>query len=194
MWRQRLREPLFAGLITVLGGLAIALFPLEILSWVLRIVGALLLVLQIFRIVETVRLAVRDGAFVLSLISDGAVALLGFILLVSPLNALQTLATLIGVYLAVTSGIAIYRAARLGGRGAAFIVSTVLSILTAVVGVWLVIYPASLYGFIGIFIGIALIIKGLLLIVEGIVTGDGPKKNNGGDYYSDDFVDKSHEL
>ena len=202
MWKQKLREPLWAGIITVAAGVALAFFPLELLSWVLRAIGLLLLAIEIFRVVDLFRLTARDTVFFTSLISEIAVGLLALILLITPLNALRTLAFTVGIYLAATSALAIYRAYRVGGRGAAFISSTALSIVTAIAGVWLIIYPSTLYNFIGIFLGIALIIKGALLIIEG-TTADGAKrkskghdkrKNNDRDYYSDDFVDKSHEL
>lgn len=193
MWKQKLREPLWAGIITAAAGVALALFPIDLLSWILRAIGLLLLVLEAFRIIDVFKIKTRDAVFFTTLISEITVALLALILLTAPLDALRTLAVAVGIYLTVTSALAIYRAYRIGGRGAAFIGSTVLSIVTAVAGVWLIIYPASLYSFIGISLGIALIIKGALLIIDGMIADRSVKKDNR-DYYSDDFVDKSHEL
>jgi len=189
-WKERLREPLVLGIITAVAGVAFIVSPMSVLSWILRIVGALLLLLEIFRISDIVRAIKRDAVFVVALFSEIMITLLALVLLFTPISALRFLSTAIGLYLAVTSAMAIYAVARERVR---FGVGTVISIITAVLGLWLVIYPVSLSDIIGIFIGVALIIKGCILIVEGLPK-EREKKKNDRDYYSDDFVDKSHEL
>ena len=189
-WKERLREPLVLGIITAVAGVAFIVSPMSVLSWILRIVGALLLLLEIFRISDIVRAIKRDAVFVAALFSEIMITLLASVLLFTPISALRFLSTAIGLYLAVTSAMAIYAVARERVR---FGIGTVISIITAVLGLWLVIYPASLSDIIGIFIGVALIIKGCILIVEGLPKAREKKKSDR-DYYSDDFVDKSHEL
>ena len=197
MWREKLREPLIAGIATIIAGLVFIIFTEGVLAWTLRIIGALLLIVEVVRLVELWKLS-RVGAHVMAaVLSEAMVALLALVLVVAPVGALHALSIGIGIYMAVSAAMSLYRASQYRGkRRAGFWVSTAMAILMAIAGIWLVVYPASLYGAAGIFIGVALIVKGISIIIDGALDkGDKEKNEKSSDYYSDDdFVDKSHEL
>ena len=141
-------------------GLAFILVPGTALAVTLRIIGALLLVYQVLEIYEIIRANKHSPMLALFLVNEIFLALLALMLVTNPLGAVKTLALVIGIYFLIIGAIGLYRT--IGVRDTRGIV---INAISAVVGFLLLVLPYLFQSVITIILGVALIIKGVDLLL-----------------------------
>ena len=155
-------------------GLVFILVPSTALAVTLRIIGALLLIYQILEIYDILR-ANRHSMMLAAVITNEVfLAVLAFMLLINPLGAVKTLALIVGIYFLILGAIGLYRA--IDARDTKAIV---LNSISALVGLLLLVLPYVFQSIITIILGIALIIKGVNLLLP-LINSNG---RNNGNYY-----------
>lgn len=171
-------------------GLAMIIFPYGALAWILRGIGAVILIFKAIRIVTIIRAYSRGPQFTAILVNEIIAAVLALILLINPSGAVNVITLIIGVYLLITSLIRLWQLSHLPKRGAV-IAAIALDVLTVLAGFWLIFHPASLAELIGIFLGIAILFKGAAMLI-GLLAQPRPRDPKD-DYITADFKDKSNE-
>ena len=160
----------------LLVGLAFIFIPGTALAVTLRIIGALLLVYQVLEIYEIYRANKNSMMLALFLMNEIFLALLALMLVINPLGAVKTLALVVGIYFLIIGAIGLYRT--IGVRDTRGIVINAISTL---VGFLLLVLPYLFQSVITIILGVALIIKGVNLLLPLINNNN--NNNNKDTYY-----------
>ena len=175
----------------IIFGLLLIIFPYGSLSIILRVIGAVILAFKVVKIVTVVRAYSRTPAYTVILVNEILIALLALILLINPAATIKVITLIIGVYLLITSFMRIWTYSRIKKTATVWFAIT-LDILTMIAGFWLLFHPASLAELVGIFLGIAALIKGLSMLFGSGLTARSAK-NPKDDYITAKFRDKSDE-
>ena len=154
--------PLTTAIILTAIGLARILLPYSVVGVALRIIGALLLGLEIYRALPLLGSRETLSALLVFVLSDIFVIVFSLVLLIDPIGAVNTLCIILGIYLIVSAGIELYKLSRLAFIG---IRVYVMPIITLLFGVFLVFYPSSATKLTFILIGIAILIKAVDLFI-----------------------------
>ena len=149
-------------------GLAFIFVPGTALSVTLRIIGALVLVYEALEIYEIVRANKNSPALALFLVNEIFVAILALMLLINPTGAVKLLSLIVAIYFIVFGAIGLYRS--IDSRDTKAIV---LNSVTGGIGLLLLVLPYLFADVVTIILGIALIVKGVNLLL--------PLINNSGD-------------
>ena len=153
-------QKVIKALTFLLIGLAFIFVPGTALSVTLRIIGALVLIYEAIEIYEIVKANKNSPALALFLVNEIFVAILALMLLINPLGAVRVLALIVAIYFIVFGAIGLYRAIGSGDTKA-----IVLNAVTGGIGLLLLILPYLFTDIITIILGIALIVKGVNLLL-----------------------------
>ncbi len=170
-------------------GLALIIAPASIAALILRIIGALVILLEAVRIVALVRYYTRSPEFTAVLLNEILIAVIGLILVINPMATIRVLTRVLGVYLMITSLMRIWAFSKMP-KNTQIWVSIVLDILTVIAGFWLLIQPSALAELIGVFLGVAVLIKAFSILISTLTDKSRDPKDN---YITTEFKDKSDE-
>lgn len=154
-------------------GLAFILVPSSALSVTLRIIGGLLLIYEAIEIYEIFKAYRHSTVLSLVLINEVFLVLLALMLLINPLGAVRTLSLIVGIYFLVFGSVGLYRSI-----GAKDIKGIVLNSVSALVGFMLLVLPYVFQSLITLILGIALIIKGVNLLLPLINNSNNKDNDN----------------
>ena len=143
-------------------GLAFILLPFGTVGIALRIVGALLLALEIYRAIPYLSRGSSPSAFLIFLLSDIFVIIFSLILLINPIGAVNMLCVIFGIYLIVSSAVELFRLSRYSSITWK---NLILPVLTLIFGIFLVFYPAAATKLTFTIIGIAILVKAVDLFI-----------------------------
>ena len=141
-------------------GLAFIFVPGTALGVTLRIIGALLLIYEAVEIYEIFKANKTSPMLAVFLINEIFLAILALMLLINPLGAVRALALIVGIYFLIFGAIGLYRAISAGNTKA-----IVTNSISAFVGFMLLVLPYIFQSVITIILGVALIVKGVNLLL-----------------------------
>jgi uncharacterized membrane protein HdeD (DUF308 family) len=151
-------SPITTAILLFVIGLALILLPYSVVGITLRVIGAVLLALEIYRAIPYCRRGADPTALLMFILSEIFVIIFAFIMLLNPIGAVNALCVVFGIYLVISAAIELYRLSKLSFIK---IGVYVMPIITLLVGAFLVFYPAGATKLTFIIIGIAIIIKSL---------------------------------
>ena len=94
-------------------GLALILLPYSVVGITLRIIGAVLLALEIYRAIPYCRRGADPTALLMFILSEIFVIIFAFIMLLNPIGAVNALCVVFGIYLVISAAIELYRLSKL---------------------------------------------------------------------------------
>ena len=149
-------SPIATALLLFVIGLLLILLPYSVVGITLRVIGAVLLALEIYRALPYCRRGADPTALLMFILSEIFVIIFAFILLLNPIGAVNALCVVFGIYLVISAAIELYRLSKLS-----FIKFGVyvMPIITLLAGALLVFYPAGATKLTFTIIGVAIIIK-----------------------------------
>ena len=147
---------MLTAIVLALIGIAFIVFPLGTVGTVLRIIGAILLAVEIARLIPLIKRSADVSSLLLFLLSDIFVIVFAIILLINPIGALRTLSIILGVYFLISAAVELYRLSQRRISGAVPYIMPVLSLLF---GVFLILYPTDATQLSLIIIGVTLLFK-----------------------------------
>lgn len=167
--------PMLTAIVLALIGIAFIVFPLGTVGTVLRIIGAILLAVEIARLIPLIKRSADVSSLLLFLLSDIFVIVFAIILLINPIGALRTLSIILGVYFLISAAVELYRLSQRRISGAVPYIMPVLSLLF---GVFLILYPTDATQLSLIIIGVTLLFKAADVIISEIVGGRTARKKS----------------
>ncbi len=182
-------QNVITSVLLIVFGLALIVAPTDIFSILLRIIGGLVILVEAFRIINLVRFYSKNSQFTVILINEILIAVLGLIILINPTATIWILTRVLGVYLMATSLLRIVIYAK-APKDASVWVAIVLDALTTLAGFWLIVQPSSLSNLLGLFLGIAILVKAIAMLADTVSEKSTDKKD---DYIEAEFKDKSDE-
>ena len=182
---------LITALIMIAASIAFIASPVSAMAIVLRIVGALILIWEGFLVIRTLKiLGARVDVLVHILLSNAFLIICALLLLVNPAGVMKILSLGIGLYLVITAGITLF--SQFSSHIRPSFSATLVTVVSLILGVWLIISPFDITRLTSIFVGVAVLLKGLGLLLETLEDDGGNDDDD--DFITDDFVDKSHEI
>ena len=154
-------------------GLVFIFVPGTALAITLRIIGGLLLIYEAIEIYEICRAYRRSSALALILINEVFLVILALMLLINPIGAIRTLSLIVGIYFLVFGAVGLYRS--IGARNTRGIV---INSVSALVGFLLLLLPYLFQSVITLILGIALVIKGVNLLLPFINNSNNRDNDN----------------
>ena len=167
--------PMLTAIVLALIGIAFILFPLGTVGTVLRIIGAILLAVEIARLIPLIKRSADVSSLLLFLLSDIFVIVFAIILLINPIGALRTLSIILGVYFLISAAVELYR---LSQRRIAGVPQYIMPVLSLLLGVFLILYPTDATQLSLIIIGVTLLFKAADVIISEIVGGRTARKKS----------------
>ncbi len=189
MFKDKKLQNIITSIAMIILGFALIAAPERLFALFLRIICAVVILIEVVRIVNLVRFYKKSPEFTVVLINEILIAAVALIVLINPTATIRILTKVLGVYLMITSCIRIYAYSKLPKVSAVW-VSIIFDAITAVAGFWLLIQPASLSELLGIFLGIAVIVKAVGLLISAVSENPSSKKDG---YIEAEFKDKSDE-
>ena len=153
-------------------GLIFLFVPGAALSITLRIVGAILLVYEAFEIYSIVKSNRSSSVLTMMLISEVFLVIFALMLLINPLGAVRAISLIVAIYFIIFGAIGLYKS--VGRKNTKAIV---VNSITALIGILLLVLPYVFADLITIILGIALIVKGVNLLLPLINSNDKDKDN-----------------
>ena len=167
--------PMLTAIVLALIGIAFIVFPLGTVGTVLRIIGAILLAVEIARLIPLIKRSADVSSLLLFLLSDIFVIVFAIILLINPIGALRTLSIILGVYFLISAAVELYR---LSQRRIAGVPQYIMPVLSLLFGVFLILYPTDATQLSLIIIGVTLLFKAADVIISEIVGGRTARKKS----------------
>ena len=181
---------LITALVLIGAAIAFIASPVSSMAIVLRIVGALILAWEGFLVIRTLKiLGARADVLIHILLSNAFLIICALLLLVNPESVMKILSLGIGLYLVITAGVTLF--GQFSSHIRPSFSATLVTVVSLLLGVWLIVSPFDITRLTSIFVGVAVLLKGLGLLLETLEDDD---DGNGDDFVTDDFVDKSNEL
>ena len=189
-WFTKNRSTLITAILLFVSGITLIVSPVAALSVALRIVGALALLWEGFDIYCKAKLFGGDKlALLLFIFNDAFIIICALILLISPIGAIKVLSLIIGLYLLVTAGIALFP--KFSKDTKIKFGETAILIVSIIVGFWLVLNPINATRITSICVGVALVLKG---ISEFWTYLGEIEESEAADYVTEDFVDTTDDI
>lgn len=188
---KKLDTPLTYAIASLVAGLAFLLLPTLVLDILLVATGACVTLLAILHL--AIDLAERGARpfLMLEVIRDIMFAVVGVSLCVLRSDISDTVCRLLGGIITLYTLFRLYKLSGVTEHERAWWAELIITIVIAVFGAWLMLFPV----YSQIMTGVALLIVGAKFFIEAWKR-KAPKKPKGGtddngDYYTDDFVDKT---
>lgn len=179
--------PLLLATFLAAAGIALIAVPMNIISILLRVIGALILLGELVRLYPIIRAGSSTGLFIFALSEFFAVTA-AIILLINPIGAIRTVCFIFGLYLIVGSLVELRRMARYNARFVSYIAPS----LTLITGLVLIFFPAGVTELTLTVIGISMLIKAAdISIAELQRKKSGKSSDSDGTYVVTDFKDVS---
>lgn len=157
-WQQLIKAVSF-----LLLGLVFIFVPGTALAITLRVIGGLILIYEAIEIYEICRAYRSSTMLALLLINEVFLVILALMLLINPIGAIRTLSLIVGIYFLVFGAVGLYRS--IGAKDTRGIV---INSVSALVGFLLLVLPYLFQSVITLILGIALVIKGVNLLLPFI--------------------------
>ncbi len=155
-------SPVAIACMLLAAGIALIAFPIDIIGILLRSIGALILIVEIFRLISVFtsdRFATRLFAFIFT---DMLAVIAAIILLVSPIGAIRLIFIIFGAYLIITAVAALFKRSIAAARKRAYIVP----LITLALGILLAFFPSNVTRFTMILIGASAVFKACDILIS----------------------------
>jgi uncharacterized membrane protein HdeD (DUF308 family) len=185
-----LLSPTAIACMLLIAGIALIAFPLDIIGILLRTIGALILIVELFRLVSIFisnTFATRLFAF---MFTDMPAIIAALILLISPIDAIRLIFIIFGAYLIITAVIALLKRGFAGARKRAYIVP----LITLALGIILAFFPSDVTRFTMVLIGGSAVFKACdILICEHLKKRSSAKPENNDPLVNREYRDISDD-
>ena len=181
--------PTVAAVLLLISGMALVIFPTEILGTVLRIIAALVLIAELWHVIPILVKRAFTLLTLLSLAAELVVAAVALIILINPLGAVSLVSIVFGLYVAATSALALVKLKLSAAHPARYI----LPVIMLIFGFVLVFFSHGILKLTMTLVGIAAIFRAALVLI-GEYAKHRPKKPEKGEALIDaEYRDISDE-
>ena len=167
-----LLSPTAIACMLLVAGIALIAFPLDIIGILLRTIGALILIVELFRLVSVFTSDTFATRLFVFMFTDMLAIVAALILLISPVGAIRLIFIIFGAYLIITAVTALLKRGFAGARKRAYIVP----LITLALGILLAFFPSDVTRVTMILIGGSAVFKACdILISEHLKKRSSPK-------------------